>query len=291
MKTTETVKRIAFTVPAIAFVALFMAYPIIYSFVISLTNFDGTHPIAFRGLAQYTELFTSREFWGVSLNNLYFAALGIPLSVIVPLLIAVLLFEEVRGHRVFKVVYLVPSALAVAVVGMLFRAFFSYRGPINRLLSIVKLNALVIDWFYAGVTSIPIIILAMVWATYGVNTIIFLAAMSLIPEEVYESAELDGFSWFQRFYHLTMPMIISVFEFVTVMSVITIFSSMFSYIYTITGGGPGYESTVLEYLIFIKGFRLNNLAYASATSTVLFFLILILTVVMMRFFARKGDWQ
>jgi multiple sugar transport system permease protein len=286
-KKTEYIQRALFTAPAIVFVLVFMAYPIVYSLGMSFTNFDGINPPRFTGIANYIELFTSMEFTRVALNNLYFAVLGIPLSIVVPFVVAVLLFERARGHAFFKVAFLIPSALSVVIVGMLFRIFFSYGGPIHRLLCLFAPTFSELDLWSSGLTSIPIIILAMTWATFGVNAVIFLSAMSLIPLSVYESCALDGFSWLQKLYYITLPMIMSVVEFVTVMSVINVFSSMFGYIYTITGGGPGYESTVLEYLIFIKGFRLNNLAYASATSSVLFVFILLLTVLLMRFFARK----
>jgi len=129
----------------------------------------------------------------------------------------------------------------------------------------------------------------MVWATFGVNTVIFLAGMGMIPQSVYESTELDGFNWFQKTFYITIPMIMGVFEFVVVTSIVNVFSSMFGYIYTITSGGPGYESTVFEYLIFIKGFRLNNLGYASAISVILFILMLLLTKYIMKLF--KEDWR
>jgi len=109
----------------------------------------------------------------------------------------------------------------------------------------------------------------------------------MIPTSVYESAEIDGFNWFQKLFYITIPMIVGVFEFVIVLSIILILSSMFGYIFTLTGGGPGYESTVLEYLIYIKGFRLNDLGYASAISIVLFIVMLIITVAVRKVFSRK----
>lgn len=288
MRRYGNMQRFLFTLPVIAFILIFLVYPIIYSFIISMTRFDGITGPVFSGLRNYSELFTSNEFRRVAFNNLYFAVLGIPLSVILPLVVAVLMFEEIKGHKFFKVSFLLPSALSVVIVGIMFRTFFAYDGPVNKILSLVGLGGIDIDWLASGNTSIPVITMALVWATFGVNAIIFLAGMSMIPQDVYESTELDGFNWFQKTVYITIPMIINIFEFVTVTCLINVFSSMFGYVYTITSGGPGYESTVLEFLIFIKGFRLNNLGYASAVSVILFILMLLLTWLIMKLF--KEDW-
>jgi multiple sugar transport system permease protein len=284
----EGYKRVLFTVPAILLVAVFMVYPVFYSFGISFTHFDGLHKPVFDGLRNYITMFTSDEFREVIRNNLYFALLGIPLSILIPLALSVFLFDEVPGHKIFKVVFLIPSALSVIIVGLLFRTFFASDGPVVAFLAKI-LGVQSLSLLSSGVTSIPIIVGAMIWASFGINTIIFLAGMTSIPLEVYEATELDGFNWFQKLFYITLPMIMPVFQFVTVMSVINIFSSMFGYIYTITSGGPGYESTVLEYLIFIKGFRLNDFGYASAASTLLFAIMFILSTLIMKFFSSKED--
>lgn len=289
MKKTIKMQQILFTLPAILLTAGFLAYPIIYSFIISLTNYNGINRLDFIGLSNYTGMMVSQEFIRVALNNLYFAVLGVPIATIIPMIIALLLYEGVIGQKFFKVTYLLPSVLSVVIVGILFRTMFSYNGPINYLLKSVGLGKYTVDWLSSGSTSIPIIILAMVWANFGINTIIYLSGMASIPPVIYESADLDGFSRYQKLIYITLPMIWSVFEFITVMNIITVFSSMFGYVFTITSGGPGYESTVLEYLLYIKGFRLNDLGYASAISVVLFIVMFLVTRLTMKFFSVKGE--
>lgn len=288
LKRIGNAQRFLFTLPVIAFALVFLVYPIAYSFIVSFTNFDGINAPSYIGFGNYTDLFTSPEFKRVAFNNLYVGVLGIPLSIIVPLVIAVLLYEEVKGYKFFKVSFLLPSALSVVIIGIVFRTFFQYNGPVNKILEFLGLSGLEVDWLSSGYTSVPVIVLAMIWATFGVNIIIYLAGMSMIPQTVYESTELDGFSWFQKLRYITIPMMIGVIEFVTVNCIVNVFSSMFGYIYTITNGGPGYESTVLEYLIFIKGFMLNNLGLACAISVILFILMILLARVVMKVF--KEDW-
>ena len=288
MRKFGSIQRVMFTLPVIVFMLVFLAYPIAYSFIISMTKFDGISSPVFSGFKNYIDLFYSDEFRRVAFNNLYCAIIGIPLSIILPLIVSVLMFEEVKGHKIFKVAFLLPSALSVVIVGIMFRTFFGYEGLINKILSIIGLGGNPIDWLAQGSTSIPVIVLAMVWSTFGVNAIILLAGMSTIPQSVYESADMDGFNWLQKTFFITIPMIINVFEFVTVISIVNVFSSMFGFVYTITSGGPGYESSFMEYLIFIKGFQLNNFGYASAISVILFIVMLILTQLTMKLF--KEDW-
>lgn len=282
----EYLKRFSFTVPALLFLIIFMGYPIVYSFFMSFTKYDGISAAKWIGLENYIDAFTSKEFLLVLRNNLYMSVLGIPLTTIVPLFIAILLYDGVSCGKFFKVAYLLPSVFSVAIIGTLFRTFFSYNGPVNQILEALGLQQRV-DWLGSGITSIPTIVLAVVWGGFGVNMLIFLAGMASIPGEIYESAELDGVGWFRKVFSITIPMIWDVMEFVVVNNIVTLFSSMFGYIYTMTDGGPGYESSVLEYLLYVKGFRLNDLGFACCISVVLFILVFLLSKAAMYFFRRK----
>ena len=281
--------KLLFTFPAILFLIVFMGYPIIFSVVVSFTKYDGINPAVFVGLKNYIDAFTSKEFLEVFRNNLYLTLIGLPLSTFVPLFVAVILFDGVRFDKVFKVIFLLPSIFSVVIVGTIFRAFFSYDGPVNLILQALGMEP--VDWLANGVTSIPIIVLAMVWAGFGVNMLIILAGMASIPVEIYESAMLDGISWLQKVFYITIPLIWDVLEFVVVMNIVSLFSSMFGYIYTMTDGGPGYKSSVLEYLLYVKGFRLNNIGYACCIAAVLFVLVFILSRAAMILFHRKDKRQ
>lgn len=283
----EKFLSIVFALPCILFTAIFIAYPVIYSFFLSFTNYDGIKKFNFIGLGNYYELFTSSDFLSVMENNIYFFVIGVPLSVIIPLLIAVLLYEEIPGFKFFKTVYLLPSVLSVIIVGILFREIFAYRGLINYVLNSSGLGILAINWLASGKTSIPIINVVMVWASFGTNVIILLASMAAIDPSVFESVLLDGANWFQKVFYITIPMIKEVIEFVCVMSVINVFSYMFGYIFSMTSGGPGYESSTIEYFMYMKGFRFNEIGNACAISTVLLIIVLVITKFLMNFFSKE----
>jgi multiple sugar transport system permease protein len=158
---------------------------------------------------------------------------------------------------------------------------------LNEIFRAIGLGNIAREWFADGLTSIPIIVLAKLWASIGINVMIYHAGMATIPPSIFESAELDGFNWFQRTIHITLPMIRSVFEFIVVLALITMLSSMFAFTFTITGGGPGYESTPLEYLIYIKGFQVSELGYASMVSVILFIAVLTITRLVIILFREK----
>jgi len=283
----ERIKHMLFTLPAILLVTAFIAVPIVYSFVVSLMQFDGINAPRFIWLHNYTDLFTSSQFFQILGNNLEFMVIGIPALTLIPLVLAIILHGEIRGHKFFRFTFFLPAVLSVSIVGVTFRVLFSYMGAANSILGAIGLSGLVQDWLGSGKTSIPIIALAMLWSSFGLNTIIYLAGLAMIPDDVYESCDLDGFSWFQKLIYITVPMIISTFEFIIVLSVINVLSSMFGLIFTLTSGGPGNQSTTLEYLIYIEGFNQNRLGYASTISTVLFVVMLLITVAIRRLFAEK----
>lgn len=287
MKQIGASRRALYTIPAIFFVLVFFAYPIVFSLILSFTDYDAIHKTNFLGLKNYIKFFTSRELLQILGNNLYFLVLGIPLNTIVPLILAVLIYDEIPGHKAFRVIYLFPRVLSVVIVGILFRTLFSYYGPINEILRLVGLKRLAIEWFAEGRTSIPVIVLAKLWISIGINIMIYHAGMASIPPSIYESAELDGFNWFQKLIYITIPMIKSVFEFIIMLSLITMLSSMFGLTYTITSGGPGYESTALEFFIYIKGFQVSELGYASMVAVILFILVMVLTRIFMLLFRGK----
>ena len=282
---------IIFVSPILLFLAAFMLYPIISVFAYSFTSWDGMHSIKFVGLENYSKIFQSRDFWTVIKNNLYFLVVGVPVWTIFPLVIGIILYEEIKGFNFFRTSFLLPTVLSAAVVGILFRAFFDYNGPINIILRSLGLDFLAIQWLASGTTSIPIIIIAINWAGFGSAVLIFLAGMASISPSIYESSYLDGANWFQRLWYVTLPMINNVTQFVIVLNIISAFTSLFSYVFVVTNGGPGYESTVIEYLIYLKAFRSNQFGYACALAVILFLIVLIISRLQMKAFLKPEDWR
>ena len=278
-----------FILPVVVFLVIFMFIPIVQIFYYSLTNWDGGFHSEFIGLKNYADMIHNPDFWTVLKNNLIILVLGVPLWTIFPIIIAVLLYEEIKGYKFFKTVYFFPSVLSIVIVGTLFKIFFGYTGPINQLFKTLGLDNLVIEWLGSGRTSLPIIVASVNWSGFGSAILIYLAAMSAIDTSVYEASEIDGVSWFKKVRYITLPLIKNVVQFTIVLNIIHAFSQMYAYVMVMTNGGPGYESTVLEYFIYLKGFRAGDMGYASALSVVLFVLVLLISLTMNAFSKRKEE--
>lgn len=274
-----------FVAPIVLFLVCFLAIPIIQVSYYSFTSWDGMGAAEWIGIRNYVEIFNSKEFWVVLRNNLYFLVVGVPVWTIFPLVIAVLLHEEVKGWKFFKSAFFFPSVLSTAVVGVLFTAFLKYNGPLNEILRSIGLGSLAIDWLAQGSTSIPSIIFIINWAGFGAATLIYLAGLSTVPSDVHESAVLDGATWLKRLRHITIPMIMPVIQLNIVLNIIYAFTSLFSYIFVMTSGGPGYESTVIEYLLFRKAFQSNEAGMASALAVIMFLIVFAISRLQLRLFA------
>ncbi len=199
------------------------------------------------------------------------------------MLIAMIIYEEIKGYKFFKTVYFFPSVLSIVIVGTLFKTFFGYVGPVNMLLRNMGLDHLAIEWLAEGRTSLPIIVLAVNWAGFGSAVLIYLAAMSAIDPGIHEAAQLDGANWMQKSLFVTLPGIKNVVQFTVVLNIIHAFSQMFSYVLVMTNGGPGYE-----YFIYLKGFRAGDMGYASALSVILFVLVCVINL-LQSLIGRKED--
>lgn len=287
-KTAQRVWGYTFVAPALIILGVFMLLPILQIFYYSLTDWNGGIGANYIGLKNYIDIFNNPDFYTVLKNNLVILLLGVPVWTIFPLVIAMILYEEIKGYKFFKTVYFFPSVLSIVIVGTLFKTFFGYVGPVNLLLRSLGLDNLALEWLAEGKTSLPIIVLAVNWAGFGSAVLIYLAAMSAIDPSIHEACQLDGASWWKKSIYVTLPCIKNVVSFTIVLNIIHAFSQMFSYVLVMTNGGPGYESTVLEYFIYLKGFRAGDMGYASALSVILFVLVCLINVIQ-SLMGRKED--
>lgn len=270
---------IAFSLPAVVFIVAFMVLSIIAVFFLAFTSWDGISKIEIVGVQNFVKIFQDHEFKTSIMNNFKFMFWGVPIWTITPLIVAVLLFEEIKGFKIFRTAFLFPTVLSASVVGIVFKAFFSYRGPINAMLKSVGLDFLALDWLASSSTAIPLITSIINWAGFGSATLIFLAGMASIDNSVYESAMLDGAGWWTKLFKITLPMIHNVTFFVIILNVIASFTSLFNYVFVMTNGGPGYQTSVMEFIIYTKAFRSNKMGYACALSLIMFLVIAVFTAV------------
>jgi len=204
-------------------------------------------------------------------------------------LIAAFLREGLRGWTFFRSVLYIPNLLGPIIMGVVLSVVLRDSGPLNSLLRDIGLNALALDWLGSASLSIHAVgLLQVVWVRLGFGLIYFLSAMSAIDPSLYEAALMDGASWWKRFMHVTVPSVAFSIEFWVVLSFIEVFARMFSFIFSLTQGGPGYSTFTLEYGIYDLAFTNMKMGMASAWATVLFLFCAAISVVQLKLMKERG---
>ena len=206
---------------------------------------------------------------------------------VVPLLVAYVIHRRVPGWRFFRATVFLPAVYATVVIGILTATVLQLDGPLNSALGAVGLGSLQHEWLGSASTSIPIILLVVIWTNFGYNVVLYLAGMSAIDPTLEEAAMIDGAGWLRVLRHVIAPSLRRVMEIVLVVNTITAFAFMFTYIYTITNGGPGYDTYVSEFYIYNQAFTNQNMGYAAATGVLLVGIMLVIGALQIRVLTRK----
>ncbi len=266
----EEREALVLILPLIVLLGVFIAYPVASNFYYGFTRWRGFGDPVWVGLGNFERMFEDRMFYQ-ALQNTFILVLYIPIGTLVPLLISAMLREGMKGWSVFKAILYLPNVLGFVVIGLMFSVILRDAGAVNTTLRSLGLDALTVRWLSTSRSAIHVIgVLNGVWATIGFGCIFFLAAMSGIDSELYDAARIDGAGWWRTFFSVTVPSIRFAIEFWIVLRFISVFARMFGFIYALTGGGPGFATTTLEFGIYIKGFSNFQMGYASAWAMVLF---------------------
>jgi multiple sugar transport system permease protein len=279
---------LAAVAPAVLIVVGFMIYPVLFALYISFNKSNGVS-YEWVGFSNYTQLLTDPLVGQILVTNLKFLV-SVPLVIFVALIVSVLLFERIRGWRAFRLIFFLPNVLSAAVIGIMFKSLFGYSGPVQS--AIEATGGERFDVFTNGNLSIFVIVLALVWSGFGYQGLLLLSGLTAINPAVFEAAAIDGAGWWKRLWHITLPNIRKVMGFVLIINVLYTFSALFGFIFVMTAGGPGYETTTLDYLVYLKAFSSSNLGSGAALAVLLFLFIGLLTVMQAKFFRiteEEGD--
>lgn len=276
-----------FVAPLLVLLALFILYPVGMNLYASFTQWKGYGPQKWIGLANYTKMFEDQAFWTSLLNTGLFI-LYIPLGTLVTLFVAALLREGIPGWKAYRAILYIPNLLGYVIMGVIFSIYLRDDGTLNALLRLFLSEPVhfLIDPVLA---SNAVGLLLVVWLHLGFGIIYFLAAMNGIDKAIYEAAIIDGASFWKTFTTVTVPSIRFAVEFFVVFNFIEVFARMFSFIYTLTQGGPGYSTFTLEYGIFAQGFQKFQAGYASAWSMVLFVFCAVISILQIRLMHRRDQ--
>ena len=213
--------------------------------------------------------------------------LSVPLWVLAPLVVALLLFIELPGWKIFRTILFAPTALSWVVIGIVWHFIFSYHGPINQFLSLFKIAGP--DWLSNSNTAMAAIIGTAVWANLGTGLIIYLTGLGSISTEIVDAASVDGAGLGILLFKIILPLMRRYIAFFTTLSVITAFTGLFSLIYAVTGGGPGFGTTTLEYFVYLDAFSNQNFGEASAVGVALFVVIITISIIQMTLLRTETD--
>ena len=286
LRRSQRLAGIAFALPVIVLELALLAVPIGQAVYYSFTRWDGIQS-TWIGLANYQRLFGDPNFWRVVLNNVILLA-AVPFAILIPLLVAYLLNEHVFGWRFFRSAYFLPTAISWVVIGMVAIRFFAVEGILNHLLQAVGLDGQtdLLSGEYSAMVAVAIV---FIWSVFGTNTIIFITGMATLDREVYEAARVDGASAFTTFRKITVPMLMRFIQFAFILTLITAFTALFSLIFIMTGGGPGFGSTTLEFYVYQQGFQVGAFGYAAAIGIVLFVVVFAISLAQLRLFRSRLD--
>jgi ABC-type sugar transport system permease subunit len=278
----------AAALPAAVLLAIFFVYPVIIIGLHAFTSWDGIEPATFNGLNNFATLLGDGDFLTALRNNGLFA-LFVPVQVVLSLVVAMLLYERTPGWRLFRAIFFLPVVMSPVVIGIVWTAIFNVQGPLNLILEAVGLGALRTNWLAAPVTSLPAMMVVVLWASFGFNMSLFLSGLSTLPPVLIDAARVDGAGWWTTLIHVIAPSLRRVIELVVVLNLITAFAFMLPYVFVMTGGGPGRQTFVVEFLIYDEGFTFGNVGYASAISLALFAIVSVLMLVYVRMLGRSDS--
>lgn len=267
--------------PAFILVLVFKGYPLARGLYISLTKPVGVLGSEFVGLANYDRMLHDQVFLG-SLVNVAKGIAALPFFIIIPLALAFLIFQRVRGWRLFRATYFFSYTLAPVMVGYMFSFVLGIDGPVNELLRSIGLKELAIQWFGTLATAMWAVYAVVLWSWFGLGTVIYLAGLATISEEVFDAAKVDGAGWTQMLWHVAIPSVLPTMGYWSVVCTTGLLIWLFPYIFALTEGGPGYASMMPEYYIYLIATRYVDPGYASALGVTLFGVVFVVSFFQVR---------
>ena len=253
----------------------FNIIPIFLALYYSFTEYSVLQPPRWIGFGNYHEMFVIDDlFWRSLYNTLYFAAFSVPLSLFFSILLAMLLNYKTLGQSFFRATFFLPSIVPVVAASVVWAWMLHPEyGLINDVLARFGLPGP--PWLTSEVWSKPAFILMSLWGI-GPTTIIFLAGLQDIPQHLYEAAEIDGATVWQRMWNVTLPLLTPTIFFNLVIGLIGAFQ-VFTQAYIISEGGPLWSTLFYVLYLYNQGFQYFNMGYASALAIILFVVILLFT--------------
>ena len=276
----ESAAALVLLLPALLVIGMFVLYPIIDVGYLSLTSWDGYSPVMhWVGLSNYLQLTHDPYFRTSLFVTLIYAGTVSFLGVLSGLGIALLLNAPLRGRTFYRGIYFLPLVSSSIGAAVLWQYVFGLGGPVNKALGLVHLSAQ--NWLGSPHLALACLVLLTVWKSLGLNVVLYLTALQTLPTELYEAADVDGATSWQKTHRLTFPLVSPMTAVVVIQAIITTFQS-FDLIYALTAGGPLNATTTIGYYTYQQAFQLGKFGYGSAVAFAGFAMAMGLTLMQWR---------
>lgn len=276
-----------FALPAIFLVLCITAIPLMQAGYYSFTNWNGA-TANWTGLRNYRNIFVDPELRQALINS-GLIMLSIPFGMVPAFVTAYLLSRGVAASGLMRSIIFAPTALSWVVIGVVARQTFANEGPLNSLLSTIGLDALTMNWLASPSTAMIAVLLTFNAAIFGINTVIFLTALSTVDRSTIEAARIDGASDTRILLEIILPAIRRFVEFVFIITLVASFTGIFGLIYVMTGGGPGSATMTLEFAVWRRALSTGAFGPGAAIGISLMVLILLVIAIVRRFARTEGD--
>ena len=264
--------------PYIIHFFVFIAFPVVFSIVLTFHNWNIISPMEYIGLGNFVRLFNDQFFFRSIWNTLVFLIIHIPLQIVAALAIAQVLNQKIKFRGFFRAAYFLPVIVSGVVVTILWQQLYGFdSGLLNRLL--VSLGLGKVGWLVDPDVAMPSIAVMATWKNVGLYIVLFLVGLQTVPPHYYEAADIEGANKWQKFFKITLPTINPTIFMVFILSTIGGFS-LFIEPYILTGGGPLNSTLSAVLYIYKQGFFYYHMGYAATLG--FFFAFLILAVVMIQ---------
>ena len=285
MQTKEGILGYLFASPWILGFFIFTLYPVCSSLYYSFTSYNTLKPPKWIGLYNYIYMLTKDQLFTKSLiNTVYYAVLSVPLGIAAGVLVAILLNQKVKGMRLFRTLFYLPTIASSVATALLWLWLMEPNfGLFNTALAKIGISGP--GWLTDPAWAKPSLILMSLW-TVGGGMLIYLAALQDVPQSLYESAAIDGAGAIKQFFKITLPMITPTLFFNLITGVIGGLQ-VFNQAFIMTSGGPAYATYFYAYHLYTKAFSEYSMSYASALAWVLLVITLILSMVI---FKTSNRW-
>ncbi|MCK5207126.1 MAG: sugar ABC transporter permease [Cyclobacteriaceae bacterium] len=270
--------------PYLLHLSIFVLFPVVFSLVLTFHRWNIISPMEYIGLSNYSRILQDRQFWKAVGNTLVFLSIHIPLQIIVAVALAEVLNQKIKLRPFFRGAFFLPVIVSGVVVSILWQQLLGFdSGIINRMLTSLGLGR--VGWLTDPNWAMPSIAIMATWKNVGLYVVLFLVGLQTVPKAYYEAADLEGATKWQKFWHITLPMINPTIFMVVILSTIGGFS-LFIEPYVMTGGGPLNSTLSAVLYIYKQAFFYYHMGY-SATLGIFFAMIILFVIVIQKKFIEK----